>query len=192
MYLFLDTETTGFPNPKIDARDPKQGRACQVAFILADENGRNLAEFTSLIAPDGWAIQKGAQNVHGLDDALCAKYGVKSRMAFQVFQRLADKADFVVAHNLDFDWKVLTMEAAAHNLDMPEFKGRHCTMKASTDLCKLPQKSRSTYKWPKLEEALPILCGRELGDGAHDAMVDTRGCRDLFFELVKRGVINAG
>lgn len=189
MYLFLDTETTGFPNPKLSARDRAQGRACQVAFILCDENGRNLSEFTSLIAPDNWTISEGARNVHGLDDALCAQYGVKSRMAFQVFQRLAKMAKHVVAHNLDFDWKVLTMEAAAHDLEMPVFEGKRCTMKTSTELCKLPQKNRSTYKWPKLEEALPILCGRELGDGAHDAMVDTRGCRDLFFELKNRGVI---
>ena len=184
MYLFLDTETTGFPNPKLSARDPAQGRACQVAFILADENGRNLAEFTSLIAPDNWIISEGAKNIHGLDDALCAKYGVKSRMAFQVFQRLAAMADIVVAHNLDFDWRVLEMEAAAHDLEMPGFTdGTRCTMKASTDLCQLPKARGSGYKWPKLEEALPILCGKELGDGAHDAMVDTRGCRDLFFEL---------
>lgn len=187
MYLFLDTETTGFPNPNLGPRDPKQGRVCQLAFILTDENNRNIAEFCSLIAPDGWAIQMGAQNIHGLTDELCAKYGVKSRTAFQLFQRLADKADIVVAHNLDFDMRMFEMEAAAHDLAMPIFKERYCTMKAATPLCKLPKKQGSGYKWPKLSEALPILCGRELGDGAHDAMVDTRGCKDLFFELHKRG-----
>ena len=188
MYLFLDTETTGFPNLNLSPRDPKQGRVCQIAFILADENNRNIAEFSSLVAPDGWKIQIGAQNVHGLSDDLCEKYGVKSRTAFQLFQRLADKVDIVVAHNLDFDMKMLEVEAAAHSLEMPVFKERHCTMKAATPLCKLPKARGSGYKWPKLSEALPMLCGRELGDDAHDAMVDTRGCKDLFFELRNRGL----
>lgn len=93
MYLFFDTETTGFPTDNKPPRDPHQGRACQVAFILTDENGRNLAEFTSLIAPDNWTVSEGAGKVHGLSDALCAKYGIKSRTAFQIFQRLAEKAD---------------------------------------------------------------------------------------------------
>lgn len=188
MYLFLDTETTGFPNPNIAPRDPKQGRVCQIALILTDENNRNIAEFSSLIAPDGWTIQAGAQGVHGISDELCGKYGIKSRTAFQLFQRLAEKVDIVVAHNLDFDMRMLEVESAAHDLNMPFFKNRHCTMKAATPLCKLPKARGPGYKWPKLGEALPMLCGRELGDDAHDAMVDTRGCKDLFFELRERGL----
>lgn len=188
MYLFLDTETTGFPNLNLSPRDPAQGRVCQIALILANETGRNIAEFTSLISPDGWAIQSGAQGVHGITDDLCEKYGVKSRTAFQLFQRLADKVDIVVAHNLDFDLKMLKMEAAAHDLAMPTFKEQYCTMKEATPLCKLPKARGAGYKWPKLSEALPLLCGRELGDDAHDAMADTRGCKDLFFELRSRGL----
>ena len=189
MYLFFDTETTGFPSNTLEARDPKQGRACQVAFILSNEEGRPLAAFQSLILPDGWKITDGARGVHGLDDEMCMTHGMKSKMTFQVFQRFAAKADVLVAHNIDFDLKIMNIEAKAHGLEMPEFEHQQCTMKASTDLCKIPKKRGSGYKWPKLEEALDILMGKKLDGDAHDAMVDTRGCQDLYFYLKEKGAL---
>ena len=184
MYLFLDTETTGFPNADIEARNPKQGRVCQLALILADENGRSLAEYTSLIAPDGWSISEGAAKVHGLDDDICAKYGMESRKAFLTFLQFARKAKVYVAHNLDFDMRVLDIEAYAHGLLIPEGREMFCTMKATTDICKLPKARGSGYKWPKLGEALETLCGRKQNeDTAHDAMADTRDCMEVFFKL---------
>lgn len=185
MYLFLDTETTSFPNSNLMARDPKQGRVCQLALILADENGRSLAEYSALIAPDEWAIQEGAAKVHGLDDDICAKYGMDSRKAFLTFLQFARKAKIYVAHNLDFDMRMLDIEAYAHGLLPPtEGKEMFCTMKAATDICRIPKKRGSGYKWPKLGEALEIVCGRKQNeDTAHDAMADTRDCMELFFKL---------
>lgn len=187
MYLFFDTETTGFPNPNIDALDPEQGRVCQLAMILADEEGRTVAEFSSLIAPHFWSITEGAQKIHGHDDAKCEKYGIESRKAFLMFLQFARRAKVLVAHNLDFDWRVLQIEADAHILLLPEKLKLFCTMKEATDVCKIPGK-RGGYKWPKLEEALPILCNYKL-EGAHDAMADTKGCRDVFFALKDRELL---
>ena len=188
MYLFFDTETTGFARPSLPPRDMKQGRVCQLAMVLTDKNGIVRAEYASLIAPDHWTIQTGAQKVHGHTDVICGEYGVKSRMAFQLFQRFAAKADTLVAHNIDFDHKIMVNEAAAHKMDMPVFEHKICTMKDATETCRIPKKKGSGYKWPSLEEALDVLCGEKLEGAAHDAMVDTRGCVKVFFELKKRGV----
>ena len=184
MYLFGDTETTGFPtnNP---ARHEVQGRACQVAFLLTDNIGRSLAEFSCLIKPDGWKIGKGAEKIHGFTDAHCEKYGISSVGAFSFFSAISKCATTFVCHNMKFDWRIFEIEAEAHGKKMPKFKYKYCTMLESTDICKLPGQY-GNYKWPKLVEALPIICDRELGENAHDAMIDTKGCKDLFFALKER------
>lgn len=184
MYLFGDVETTGFAS-NVPARDSKQGRVCQVAFILTDNIGRSLAEFSCLIKPDDWTIGKGAEKIHGFTDAHCEKYGIASAGAFNFFKAISKGATTFICHNMKFDWRILEIEAEAHGTVMPKFDEKFCTMLASMDICKLPG-NYGNYKWPKLEEALPILCSRELGEDAHDAMIDTKACKDLFFALKER------
>lgn len=188
MYLFFDTETTGFPSLSKNPLDPKQGRVCQLGVLLTDENARTLAEFSTLIRQDDHVeMAQGAYDAHGWSLEECKKYGVKSRMALQTFRILARKCNLIVAHNIDFDWKALLVECNAHNLE-PPLKEIFCTMKSSTNICKLPGRG-SSYKWPKLEEALKFFCDRDLGDAAHDAMEDTRACRDVFFAMKEQGHI---
>lgn len=190
MYLFFDTETTGFPSANIDARDPKQGRICQLAALLTDKDGRSMAEFSTLIRPDGWAIGSGAQAVHGLTDGLCDRYGIPSDVAFSMFRLLAARAEMVIAHNLDFDIKMIAVEARAHNY-VDEYhwtENNFCTMKSTTDICRIPKAKGNGFKWPSLDEALQFFCGRPVGKDAHDAMIDTRACKDIFFALQDRNL----
>ena len=63
-YLFIDTETTGFPKKGLKVRG--QGRVCQLAMLLADNQGRALSEFHSLIKPDDWEIHSAAEDCHGI------------------------------------------------------------------------------------------------------------------------------
>lgn len=192
MYLFFDTETTGFPSPNLPGRDPKQGRVCQWAALLTDKDGRSLAEFSTLVAPDGWAIGSGAQAVHGISDAFATEHGMASYQAFGVIISMIHRAQVIVAHNLDFDWKMLHIEASAHNAKMDGLadRQRYCTMEATTPICRIPKARGTGYKWPKLAEAVKIVCNREPSENAHDAMVDTRDCRDVFFALRDRQLLS--
>jgi DNA polymerase-3 subunit epsilon len=173
MLLINDTETTGFPNASKTARDPAQARVVQTAFILADEAGRTLAEVCFLIRPDGWVIGPGAFAAHGLTAELCEQYGVSSRHAFETFLELASRAKTYIAHNVDFDWKMLGIEAEAHGLKMPAIPGKFCTMKEAK---KLGIKAT-------LGSALKHYTGRDIGENAHDALVDCRACRDIYFAV---------
>jgi hypothetical protein len=58
-------------------------------------------------------------------------------------------------------------------------------MKVSTDLCKLSGQY-GDFKWPKLSEALEILCNHKL-EGAHGALADSHGCLKLFRHLTAAG-----
>lgn len=185
MFTILDTETTGFPKNGALKQDG-QARVAQIAAILCQDDGTHVAEFCTLIKPDGWTMSEGAQRVHGISQEQCQRFGMKQLTAMEVVSCFINNSKVVVAHNAKFDLQMLEIEFHYAGLSMPEFNP-YCTMLASVPLCRLPG-NYGQFKWPKLAEALPIICGRELGDGAHDAMVDTLGAKDIFFELIKRGV----
>lgn len=172
-YLITDTETTGFPR-KGGPIQEGQARVCQLALIYADANGKTLAEFNTLIKPDGWTISEGAGKVHGITDEQCAAYGIPAGEAFAIFQRFAGMATTIMAHGEEFDRSMLDIEKAyALGIDawMP-YSPWHCTMKSN---------AHYFGKNPKLEHALEFFTGRKLGENAHNAKFDVEACRDIFF-----------
>ena len=190
--LFLDCETSGFPKPNAHKQEG-QARVCQIAMLMTDDEGVSLAEFSCLIKPDGWQIHEKAAAVHGFTDEKCEQYGVSAIGAYTFFYQMSKKATKIIAHNSKFDSRMMEIEAAYCN--MPNNNRQwYCTMEASAPIVNIPATEKMlTYgftkpKPPKLEEALQFLCGRELGDTAHDAMYDVKACRDIYFELKKRGV----
>lgn len=183
MYLFKDWETTGFKKSGPLVQDG-QARGCQVAYLFTDENGNSLAEFAALIEPKGWTVGEGAQAVHGFTTEFCELYGVNIKAALGTYLSLAKRAKLVIAHNAEFDCNITEIECAYAGVHPPATP-RYCTMLNAATPCGLPGN-----KWPKLEEALQILCGKTI-DKAHDALYDVRACRDIFFELKNRGLVAA-
>ena len=113
-----------------------------------------------------------------------AETGMKPNEVCLWLQRVEKSCDLVVGHNVAFDIKIMDIEFREAGLNSFAPEKVFCTMKASTDLCRLPGKG-GDYKFPRLEEALRLLCGTEL-KGGHDALVDTRACKELFLELQRR------
>lgn len=181
MYLFIDTETTGFPKQCGPLVQDGQARVCQVAMLLTDEAGRSMAEFSSLVKPDGWTVGEEAGKVHGFTNDLCELYGASFPYVIAAFLGLAQKAETIIAHNTGFDRKMMQIECSYKGTDFPATPW-HCTMLQTVPICKLPG-NYGDFKWPRLEEALQIVCGRTLGDTAHDALYDVRACKDIFFKL---------
>lgn len=186
-YLFIDTETTGFKKagPKIQEG---QGRVCQVAMILANEERRILSEFSTLIKPDGWSIQDGANKIHGISDEDCEQFGLSQQSVVRYYAHAVGLADVIVAHNEEFDRAMMEIELAYYNDNdgcgevAVNYEPWFCTMKRNTHI-------NRTGRWPKLDATLQHYCNKSLGDTAHDAMADTRACVDIFFEMKKRGDI---
>ena len=93
----------------------------------------------------------------------------------------------VVAHNLDFDQRVVQAELIRAGLaDAFAGKKGYCTMKNTADFCKLPGKRG--YKWPSLTELHRRLFG-QVPEGIHSALADAEACKRCFFRLRELGVV---
>jgi len=180
--LFFDCETTGKADMRGKPDSLWQPNVVQLAALLTEDDGEERASLNVIIKPNGWIIPQEAADIHGITTEIAERCGVPLISALSTFSTLCACAGTLVAHNIEFDLFVLTTAylraGKPHRMDSPRF----CTMKASTEICKLPGKYG--FKWPKLSEAHLILCGSPLVS-AHDALADVRGCARVFFALQK-------
>jgi len=203
MYLFFDTETTGLANFGLALNDPAQPRIVQIAMLLADEDGREVLTFKAPILHHDFKIDERlvgsdgkptAFSVNRVSNDLCSRYGVGINQALAMFRMFESKAVLKVAHNYRFDGFLLK---AAHEtamiapLDPPIEK--FCTMKAMTDIMKLPPTPNmiaagfnNMPKSAKLSEAYEYCTGRKI-ENAHDALADVKACKDVFFWIKRQG-----
>jgi DNA polymerase III subunit epsilon len=189
MYLFFDTETADKPrNWKAPASDlDNWPRQIQIGWICCDRTERATGSGEYLIRPEGFTIAQGAMAVHGITTERALQEGVELEPVLEEFTRFARKAQVLVAHNMDFDQKVLQAEFLRTGMVFPVAeKTWRCTMKESTRFCRLP--GPYGYKWPKLDELYQILFD-EPCEEAHSALADAEACMRSFFELKEMGVI---
>jgi DNA polymerase III epsilon subunit-like protein len=189
MYLFFDTETTGIPrNYKAPASDLNNWpRLVQVAWLLTDEEANEVSSAELLIKPEGFVIPMEATEIHGITTELARRNGTALPTALAVVAGAIKKASALVAHNMQFDEKILGAEFLRSGYPNPiESKTRTCTMHASTDYCRLP--GPYGYKWPTLQE-LHMKLFEETFDGAHRALIDVRACARCYFELKRLKII---
>lgn len=215
-FQLFDTETTGLFNTKdkpkegiVKARDPMMypedyPRVFQLAFVLMDEEGTVLEEFSEFIKPDGWVIPTGPGNEfwsdHGYSTEECERLGVPIAYALDKFITAMDKADYLVAHNMAFDKPVILAEFARAGAKVPEGfvpPKSLCTMMSTIDYVKAPHSPENIAKWPflatkwkypKLEELHEKLFSEGF-DGAHDALVDVKATFRCLNKIREIGLI---
>jgi len=185
-FLYFDTETTGKLNYNAPAIHNSQPHLVQLCALLQDESGEIVSEVNLIVRPEGYDIPAEAAAIHRIDTALALSVGVRLSNACFIFRDLMERADIAVAHNIDFDTKI--MQRAFFETDTPplpwEQIPQRCTMKAATPLCKIP--GPRGYKWPKLTEAHTAFFGVGV-DGAHNATADTHACRRIHNYMVRIG-----
>jgi len=189
MYLFFDTETTGLPrNWKAPVTDTNNWpRMVQIAWILSDKNGNRIESKEYIIKPDGYNIPSDASRVHRITTQRAVDEGVNLLKVLKEFNELITKSDVIVAHNIDFDKMILGAEFVRNSIKSEfHFKPKLCTMKASTDYCRIP--GNYGYKWPKLSELHQVLFNEGF-DEAHDASVDINATERCFWEMKKLNIL---
>jgi DNA polymerase III epsilon subunit-like protein len=190
MYVFFDTETSGLPRDwSAPASDVSNWpHLVQIAWVCCDADGKTTTSHEYLIKPQGFKISKQAIELHGITTEHALREGVDLAPVLAEFSGAVQSARTVVGHNLDFDLKVVQAEwVRADMKDAFARKRKCCTMKSSTDYCRIPGKYG--YKWPKLDELHSKLFGRGF-DGAHGALADTQACMRCFFRLQELGVVD--
>lgn len=190
MYLFVDTETNGIPlDPDALAGDVENWpRLVQFAWSLTDKVGNELRTQAFIIRPEGFEISARARS-RGITTETALRLGVEIGTVLKAFAKDLTDAEALVAHNVNYDERVVRAEFYRAGRRMSPFVGKklYCTMRSSTGLCKIAGGPRG-YKWPTLEELHYSLFNTAF-ESAHDAAADVRACVKCFFELKHRGVI---
>ena len=189
MYLFFDTETTGLPrNWKAPVTDVNNWpRMVQLAWILHEPSGAVAQSGSVIIKPEGFTIPADAARIHRITTERALREGVDLEGALREFAAAMESASLLVAHNLSFDEMIVGAEFIRKQVPSQlESVPRFCTMKNTTDVCRLPGKYG--FKWPTLVELHQCLFSRTFED-THDAAADVQACATCFFELKNRGLL---
>ncbi len=190
MYFFFDTETTGLP---LDWKAPVSDldnwpRLVQVAWAWHDISGNRIFKKDYIIKPQGFTIPKFSTAVHHISNERAEKEGFDLKQVLKEFISDLKKAKVLVAHNMEFDLKVLKSELIRNKIkDQTPNVFKVCTMRESVNFCKI-EGSRG-YKWPTLSELYCKLFKKDF-DGAHNAAFDVDACVKSFFQLRKKQVID--
>ena len=195
MYLFFDTETTGLPKSwKAPLSDlGNWPNIVQIAWALFDEDGAQLALYDHIIKPEGFVIPESATAIHGISTERALKEGRPVAEVLREFSEAVRGAACLVAHNMDFDEKMVRVELLRQ--EMPDVlqpvpvHQKICTMKNSTGYCKIPGPYGN--KWPKLSELHIKLFDVDFED-QHNAASDVLCCAKCFFELRRRAIFCGG
>lgn len=190
MLLGFDCETSGLPKPSLDPNDPAQPHLVQLGAKLYDRDWKIVGRQTVLIRPEGWEIEPDALAVHGIPTHRCQRYGIRLDSALLTFRDLVEDAARIVAHNAQFDRKVITtaiQRAGGEGLWWAKKAAAlFCTMEAATEVCQLP--GEYGLKFPSLEEAIALLLPGQDYPIKHDADADIDAAIAVYRELVRRGI----
>jgi DNA polymerase-3 subunit alpha/DNA polymerase-3 subunit epsilon len=167
--LFIDVETTGFP--KSDG-EPDQPYIMQAGLIMRAGDRETL--LMSCLIDTPIEPEPGALAVHGITQDMTKELGMMRLDVMSAIAGLIERVDYVVAHNIVFEKRMLDIEVQRLGIETIEWPDTFCTMKGSTELVGLPRN-----KWPKLHECMSAFFG-ETHSRYHDAMFDARCVQRIY------------
>lgn len=212
LIMVFDVETTGLlpqivKNYRTDLE--KYPYIIQLSYIIYDLNSNKIVyRFNNYIKlPEEIQIPEIVTQLTGIASSKCLNEGVPIQDALISFYRDMHLCSTVVAHNYDFDKSILQSEFKRYMYDYnfrqlcpnapvvftPEYLFNNhiktvCTMKLTTNLCKIPHPKfpdrPNFYKWPKLSE-LHYYLFKNIPENLHDAQVDVEACLRCFLYLCK-------
>lgn len=186
MYAILDTETSGLFNFALPADAEGQPRLAHLAMIFVDENLQEESIVDLLVKPDGWSMPPEVAAINHLPNELLLEKGLPVAHVLQAYTDAVDRGCIIVAHNAQYDTKIMRGELRRAGMDDRfERTPNICTMRALTDICKIPKANGKGYKFPKLSEAMAAFNIKQ--DGAHTAGGDARSALELFRVLKESG-----
>lgn len=185
--LVFDTETSGLPEKAASIYDKsKWPYIIQLSYILYDmSNNSALIKNNYIKIDNDVIITPESFNIHHISREILNSQGINIVPALKEFNECLKRCDIVVGHNISFDKRLIFVECLRHNVKQyftqfinnqkihkPEF----CTMKNTTQFCKLERLSKTNQvynKMPKLSELYVLLFPNEsLPIDLHNSLVD--------------------
>jgi DNA polymerase-3 subunit epsilon len=176
-YVFFDTETTGLIGNSLIPID-KQPHIIELFMLKTDEKGKELERFHSLFSVN-MKLPEKIKKITGISDEDLKEQPVFFEKIEQIDLFLKD-ADFIIAHNINFDIKMLEIEyfRAAFDFDLTGIK-KICTVEQTEHL--------KGYRL-KLNDLYHYLFDQNF-KGAHRAQEDVIALAQCFFELKNRSIL---
>lgn len=196
-HLVIDTETSGLFDFKRPADADGQPRLAELAMIVLDDEGRTLDEMHFYIRPDGWRMEPGATAINGLTDEFLHEKGVHVTTALSRYVEAIEAGAIIVAHNAQFDCKVMRAELRRAGLDdMFDRTPNICTMRNAQDFAQKLRRKLIKYDaqgnptnltgWPKLYDLCTFLMVAP-PEKAHGALDDARAAARCFTAMIDLG-----
>ena len=217
----FDTESTGFPDYKNPSYLKHQPHLVQLAALLVDDSkgtdGEIIKTMDVLVKPDGWEIDQGAIDTHGITMERALDEGIPERDALEEFMGMWVTSDLRIAHNESFDARIIRIVQyhcwehtiipkeprdeviftdTTHQMMVDDWHNNkgYCTMRKSTNICNLPPTAKM-QKSPRFrnKKKAPTLMEAyvhfygEEFEGAHDGFADARACFKVYQAIKRHG-----
>ena len=201
--LVFDTETTGLFKNRYGS-DPSDPHIIQFSYLIY-HNGKIVETWDRYIkVKKDVTITDEITNITGITPKMCNERGVNIVDALSDFIRAYSRVDKIIAHNIEFDKRVVRTEIKRNMAALlPKFPNclamftqnfenapaEHCTVKSGRNFCLIPRmNSRGIYyKNPKLSELHEALFG-VVPPNLHNSLVDCEVCLKCYLELRKLGL----
>jgi DNA polymerase III epsilon subunit-like protein len=189
--LVFDTETTGIIPSSITKLE-LMPYIVQCSFLTYDMTSHEIVHSYDNIVrvPNHVEISKKVSSIHGITNTISQEKGVPIADILHEFSEQLQQCDVLVAHNIEFDKKMIEFECKRAQIPSPftlrESLREICTMKEGTELCNIiATNSRGSYKkWPTLGELYNSLYGAPPREALHNSLVDVIVCLCCFLYMV--------
>ena len=196
--IVFDTETTGLPAdqnaPLSDSS--KWPYIIQLSFMVFDTNTKEILEYSDhIIQLDTTVdISPGSIAIHQITAQRSQAEGIPIQQALAHLADNMSEADVIVGHNILFDKRMLMVELTRNKMKNCLYKNglpipEYCTMKRTTELCKIPTTNKKTgeiyNKYPTLSELHnQLFCKKPRG--THNAIAAVMICLRCYIMLTEK------
>lgn len=186
MELVIDTETTGLTSLSfVTERNYKQWpRLVQIAWGLVGEASIEMDD-SAIIKPVGFSIPSKAVEIHGITQKQALDEGEDLKHQLKTLSNVMERADTIVAHNLNFDLGVIQSEAMRLNIPLTFPEKRQCTAYLGQAYLR-KEKGQRISDFPRLGELHQLLFGVDY-EPKHNAQSDVIACASVYTKLKQLG-----